>query len=175
MPKVTISNKRGLVISKGSGYQCDEAPSFKPIRISVQSGTLTPGVNYVSSLATTHTGLCLQFPTASNFPGCTFVVQVQSGNSPNVANGFAGICLTASNAPQGSKIICLPSGTQTPGQVALGSGSNGNRFAFLPLHWNTPNAARAYYVWGQSATFLCDGINYICIASSGSYKVNNGD
>jgi len=172
MPKIKYTAKKGLVTSAGSGIEFESAPSYIPHEIQSASGTLMPGLTTINATGSGHYTQLIAFPTATLHAGSTFTVKIQTSS---FGRGLAvgGLLLTASNAGDGHATICIPSGSHLthPGATLSElSNSMGSQFEFIADEGQqTP--ADAHFIAGQSAYFLCDGMNYIYLGGSGSFNI----
>lgn len=139
MPKVTVTDAKGLVQSKGSGIQLQSTPYATVQTQNTSSGSISaPGVYTISSSIAAgplETGM----PLASAFPGGVFVFRNLSADA-----NF----LTGSAEASGTKVfkgVITGSEVQAQGsKLALASGI------------------------GNSVTLISDGKNYCVLANSGS-------
>ena len=138
MPKVTVTDAKGLVQSKGSGIQLQSTPYATVQTQNTSSGSISaPGVYTISSSIAAgplETGM----PLASAFPGGVFVFRNLSADA-----NF----LTGSAEASGTKVFkstTADSGATQGSKLALAAGI------------------------GNSVTLISDGKNYCVLANSGS-------
>ena len=139
MPKVTITDAKGLVQTKGTGVQFQSMPYATVQTQNTSSGSITaPGVYTISSSIAAgplETGM----PAASLFPGGVFIFRNLSADA-----NF----LTGSAEASGTKVF---KGVVT-GSEAQSQGSKLAMFAGI----------------GASVALVSDGKSYLVMANSGS-------
>ena len=139
MPKVTITDAKGLIKTKGTGVQFQSMPYATVQTQNTSSGSITaPGVYTISSSIAAgplETGM----PAASLFPGGVFIFRNLSADA-----NF----LTGSAEASGTKVF---KGAITGSEVQ----SQGSKLALAATI-------------GNSVTLISDGKNYLVMANSGS-------
>ena len=144
MPKVTISDSKGLVQSSGSGVEIGSTVSMTSLPTTPVSAK-TVAETIVSPGAYTLSGagaLTMVMPLASSVPGGTFVFRTASAHAH---------ILTGSQEANGTTVFA-----GMPGAVPAERGSK------LTLS----------VVSGTSVALISDGLSFLVMAASGSHAVS---
>lgn len=144
MPKVTISDSKGLVQSSGSGVEIGSTVSMTSLPTTTVSAK-TAAETIVSPGAYTLSGasaLTMIMPLASSVPGGTFVFRTASAHAH---------ILTGSQEANGTLVFA-----GVPGGIPDGRGSKLTLSA----------------VSGVSVALISDGASFLVMAASGSHAVS---
>lgn len=144
MPKVTISDSKGLVQTSGAGLEINTTAAFSTFpTVSVNAKTATgtvaaPGVYTVSGSGA---GITLTMPLASTVPGGIFVLRDVSGHAH---------VLTGSLETGGTKVFA--------GMAGATPANSGAKLTF-------PGTL------GTSVALISDGKSFLVSAASGSFTL----
>ena len=153
MPKVTYTSAKGLIQEAGSGVSFETLP-FSPLKTqNVSSGSVAlPGVYTVSGGYGVNAGnsyLETVMPVASRVPGGFFTFRSLSADAH---------ILTGSAEVEGTKVFA-GAPAQVAGAQITSTSAQGSQLR-LPA------------VLGSSVTLMSDGVNFLVVASSGSYTIS---
>lgn len=143
MPKVTVSDSKGLVQSKGTGIQFQSMPYATVQTQNTSSGSIAaPGVYTISSSIAAG-ALATIMPLASTFPGGVFIFRNLSADA-----NF----LTGSAEAAGVRVFK----SSITGSEAQAQGSKLTMFPGI----------------GASVALVSDGLSYLVTANSGTVNIS---
>jgi hypothetical protein len=109
MPKVKITNKKGLVQEGGSGVELEVSPTLSANTVS-KTSTLTQGGLFVLSASDGQTAITVTLPTAASVAGSMFIFRVNSEDahiltgSDSGVNSFIGLSGALGTQGSGGKV-----------------------------------------------------------------------
>ena len=170
MPKVTITDSKGLVQSTGKGVVFESAPQYKPQALSALThagltGSIKPGFAVLSaSQGGLGTGVCALIPAPSTVPGATLIVRSDS---------CAGEIPIASKANSN----CISGTAGSPvAMFTWVSGVYGDKPSGFPASLGVPIGQRVVMGNDIGSSIQCtsDGNTWIVTSLSGSNSIHLG-
>jgi len=162
MPKVKITNAKGLVQSTGTGLQVDSEVTKDlvfaggvgvkyGVKALTSSTTLaSPGVYTVSGSS----ALTVTMPAVSKVAGGMFTIRAIS-NKAHVVTGSSSDAGDGNTDPQVNTFVMMATGSVSAAGTLKGRQEAGQKLTFPA-------------VVGASVTMYCDGKQYLVMAMSGS-------
>lgn len=145
MPKVVVTNAKGLVQETGEGIEFRDGTPKLPATSITANTTLTKGGSYTPSGGVR----TLTLPAAADVIGQMFVIRSASGHAHILTGSDSGV---ASFCPSGGPIPLANSD-------AFKAGGAAGKITFTATS-------------GNSIVLISDGVQYLVMASSGSFTVS---